>query len=91
MRIVTDLLLAGVDLVEAEVRALRAGTMKLIMAIGIFAVSLIFIIAAMALVLWGFYLLLAWAINPTASAFLTAAISLVLAIILAVIAKSLVK
>lgn len=91
MRIVTDILLAGVDLIEAEARALRAGTMKLIMAIGIFCVSVLFVIAALALVLWGFYLLLAWATNPTAGAFLTAAISLVLAVVLAVIAKSTAK
>ena len=87
----TDILLAGVDLIEAEARALRAGTMKLIMAIGIFCVSVLFVIAALALVLWGFYLLLAWATNPTAGAFLTAAISLVLAVVLAVIAKSTAK
>lgn len=91
MRIVTDLLLAGVELIEAEARALRAGAMKLVMAIFIFCAGILFIIASLALVLWGFYLLLSWATNPTAGAFLTAAISLALAVILALVARGMVK
>lgn len=79
MKAISDLVIAAIDLVEAEARSLRRGLLKAIAAMGLALAASILVLGAVVLLLYGLYLALLPGAGPTGAALITGVIGLVLA------------
>ena len=79
MKAISDLLIAAIDLVEAEAKSLRRGLLKATVAMGLAVAAAIVILGAVVLLLYGLYLALLPGAGPTGAAMITGVIGLALA------------
>lgn len=88
---VTEIVLAFMDLMEAEARALRQGTARLVLSLVILAVVGILLVTGFGFLVWSLYLYLRLVAEAPLSALLAGLLTFVLAGVLLWNAKRLVR
>ncbi|HSF31118.1 MAG TPA: hypothetical protein VLK82_11705 [Candidatus Tectomicrobia bacterium] len=76
MRGLAELIIALLELLEAEARALRSGSFRLAVSLGLLATAGILALGGIGLVLWALYLYLAVFLGPPAATLITGIITL---------------
>lgn len=79
MKAISDMVIAAVDLVEAEARSLRRGLLKAAAAMALAMAGAIVVFGAVVLLLWGLYLAMSPGVGQAGAALITAVIGIVLA------------
>ena len=64
MRALAELLIAFLELLEAEARALRSGTFRLGLSLALLGTAGVLLTVGVALIMWALYLYLAMALGP---------------------------
>jgi hypothetical protein len=82
-----EILIALVDLLEAEARAFRRGLRNLAIACMLLSGGLIFLVAGLGLMLWGVYMPIAASVGRIGAAFILGGISLTVTLVLVIVAR----
>lgn len=91
MGFLLDIAVSVLSSVEAKAKAIRQKVTRLGIGCALFAAALVFLVVALGFMLWGIYAALAAGTGPIAAAFITGAIVLLVAALLALIAKALTR
>jgi hypothetical protein len=76
LKALAELIIAFLELLEAEARALRSGSFRLAMSVGLLATAGLLGLGGIGLVLWALYLYLAMFMSPSAATLLTGVVTL---------------
>ena len=79
MRALAELLIAFLELLEAEARALRSGTFRLGLSLALLGTAGTLALAGVSLIMWALYLYLAMVLSPPTTTLITGIVTLVVA------------
>lgn len=79
MRALAELLIAFLELLEAEARALRSGAFRLGLSLALLGTAGTLALASVALIMWALYLYLAIILSPPTATLITGMVTLLVA------------
>ncbi|HEX9872278.1 MAG TPA: hypothetical protein VGC99_27515 [Candidatus Tectomicrobia bacterium] len=79
MRALAELLIAFLELLEAEARALRSGAFRLGLSLALLGTAGTLVLAGVALIMWALYLYLAIILSPPPATLITGMVTLLVA------------
>lgn len=79
MRALAELLIAFLELLEAEARALRSGTFRLGLSLALLGTAGVLLTVGVALIMWALYLYLAMALGPPTATLITGIATILMA------------
>ena len=79
MRALAELLIAFLELLEAEARALRAGTFRLGLSLALLGTAGTLAVVGVTLIMWALYLYLAIILSPPTATLITGIVTLLVA------------
>jgi len=79
LRALAELLIAFLELLEAEARAVRSGTFRLGLSLGLLGTAVTLVFAGVSLIMWALYLYLAIILSPPTATLITGNVTLLVA------------
>jgi hypothetical protein len=79
LRALAELIIACLELLEAEARALRSGSFRLGLSLALLGIAGILALGGVAIILWALYLYLAIALSPPTASLITGMVTLLIA------------
>jgi hypothetical protein len=76
LKVLADLIIALLELLEAEVRALRSGSFRLGLSLVLLGTAGILLVVGIGLILWAFYLYVAILLSPSTATLITGVVTL---------------
>ena len=87
MEILARLLIAAADFFEAEGRTAKIGVVSLVSVLGLMLIAGGLMITGAVLIIWGLFLLLAWALNPAVAGLIVGAVAFILGFAVLMVAR----